>query len=71
MLPGADTPAHQNCLLLKDHNLIQHLMQGVLDEATQQGEANGMNGHAALGIQSTIPGFQVAYLSRLPFVTAV
>ncbi|DBB14334.1 TPA: hypothetical protein ACH3X3_004644 [Trebouxia sp. C0006] len=32
--------------------------QGLLDETTQQGEANGMNGHATPGIQSTIPGFQ-------------
>lgn len=35
-------------------------MQGLLDEAKQQGEANGMNGHATPGIQSTIPGFQVS-----------
>ena len=45
-------------------------MQGLLDEAKQQGEANGMNGHATPGIQSTIPGFQVSNLSRVPFVTA-
>jgi len=35
-------------------------MQGLLDEAAQQGEANGMNGDAAPVIQSTIPGFQVS-----------
>ncbi len=46
-------------------------MQGLLHEATQQGEANGMNGHVTPGIQSTIPGFQVSYLSCLPFVTAL
>ncbi|DBA92693.1 TPA: hypothetical protein ACH3X1_002903 [Trebouxia sp. C0004] len=32
--------------------------QGLLDEATKQAEANGMDGNAAPGIQSTIPGFQ-------------
>ncbi len=35
-------------------------MQGLLDQAKQQGEAKGMNGHATPGIQSTIPGFQVS-----------
>ena len=38
-------------------------MQGLMDEAAQQGEADAMNGHAAPGIQSTIPGFQVSWLS--------